>query len=234
MKDLDFNSVLFHGIGRFKYKLDPEAELKVLEDILKSGAILSREEQIREFGEEYVEARVSGFDGFSNWNGGTYVSICQKKPTAPELKTKYQVAAKTTDESISFKKFVKYGIGIIISPMVFSLYRPHNNFLQDGEYQIKNKIPKKFFMGITVNAPVIENYVNFFKSINCPSDVLYAKTKAIYEESIIKQIEDLLEKYNYNLPIYTMQGKPHRPSKEILNELRLAAGIKNEDEDQLS
>ena len=39
----------------------------------------------------------------------------------------------------------------------------------------------------------------------------------------MKKIEDLLAKYDYDLPIYSTDGIPYKPGKQLLQELKIAA-----------
>ena len=232
MENLNIDAVFYHGIDRRKYNNDFDAQLKVFEDILKAGAIMCRQSQIKNLGQNVVDERLGHLQGFSNWNGSTYVSICQRRP--PSSKQQFEVESKNPDYSVAYLKFVKGNISFVISPMVIAFQgKTHSNFLQDGEFQVYDKIPKRFFQGICVDdLDNFENIVLFFKSINYPSEFIYECIKKDYEGSRLKKIEDLLEKYGYDLPIYSTSGIPYKPGKQLLQELKIAAYGKHQPKPQ--
>lgn len=231
MKNLNIDAVFYHGIDRRKFNNDIDAQLKVFEDILKAEAIMCRQSQIKNLGQNIVDERLGHLQGFSNWNGSTYVSICQRRP--PVNKQQFEVESKNPDYSVAYLKFVKGNISFVISPMVIAFQgKTHSNFLQDGEFQVYDKIPKRFFQGICVDLDNLENFVSFFKAVGYPDDYIYKTTLEAYKTSLLKKIEDLLEKYDYDLPIYSTDGIPYKPGKQLLQELKIAAYGKHQHKPQ--
>ena len=206
--NINFNEALFHGIDKVKHPNDAN-KLEILEDILKTGAILSRDQQKWSLGEDITSKRIKKYKHCTNWNGDQYVSVCKKRSSKAFNKN-----------SDSYERFVNDSIGIILSRKVLRLEQPILGCLQDGEYQIVNKIPKDFFLGISVNCSNLENYIDFMEKIGYSPKQIYLEIAKEYQNSKLRHIENILKKYNYNLPIFTTSGEQLKPGEKLLKELK--------------
>ena len=132
-KEIDFNNVLFHGLtyyetGNIRIKLG----LQRLINIIRAKAILSRKQVYNTFGNEYYEKRQNDFCRV-NWNGLNNVSVCEKGAT--QRKKRSEV----------FKLFVENSISLILDKNLLNeLEVVSDGQLEDGEYQIKDKIDGEF------------------------------------------------------------------------------------------
>lgn len=150
MEKIDLHSVLFHGLAHFLEDKRFDLSLKRLEQILKSGAILSRNEQkkiLPTLGftpEDYCKIL---------WNGEDYISICRKSnDDNPEYNTK------------SFFQFIgEYGIGLILDKRLLNELKIRLSNCDDGEIQVKDKIDSKYFLGVLVGAMSDEFFIRYLE-----------------------------------------------------------------------
>ena len=186
MRKLDLHSVLFHGFAHFLTDKRFELSLKRLDQILKSGAILSRNEQ----------KKVLPTLGFTPeayckilWNGEDYISICKKSDEDnPEYNTN------------SFFEFIgEYGIGLILDKKLLNELEIRLSNCDDGEIQVKDKIDSKYFLGVLVGYMSDEFFIRYLE-----------KWPPISKEDItdhfiqINKIRRVLQQNGYgNLPIYS-------------------------------
>ncbi len=197
MDKINLNDVLFHGVTNILVASDRfEKSLDRLDLILKSNAILSRSKQ------KEVLTKIGLTPPKYNkilWNGEDYVSVCSKLSTENQSKIK---------NSEAFEDFINYSYGLILSKRIldelecrdYCFSSEGKQKCQDGEIQVKDAIPAKYFIGVFTrdlsDTEIVENSQNFdFSS----SDII-----EIFASS--KSIRDLLNKNGYqNLPIYSIR-----------------------------
>lgn len=209
-EEIDFNSVLFHGLtyheaGNIRIKIG----LQRLINIIRAGGILSRKQVYNTFGEKHYNKWQNEFCRV-NWNGDDNVSVCKRKSN--------NISAKNSE---AFNLFVKNSISLILdSKLLEDLNVDKNSRLEDGEFQIKDKIDLKYLIGIAV--PVLN-----------PMEVaLHKKNVKEYSrqetEEWIKQYYDycidnvfkILKHYNIDLPIYSIRdGNIIKPLNDVLDEV---------------
>lgn len=152
--------------------------LNRLESILKTGYILSRNMQIKLLGN--YEMGVEEL----NWNGFDNISICIKTNH-----NEYNIAFKEyTDEDLNaYNLFaVNNSICIILESTLLKnkdIILDYPIYYLPGEFQVKHKIPLKYFSGIGIK---------------------YDLLNIDYELS--KKIAFLLNKYNIDLPILDLDN----------------------------
>lgn len=186
MEKLDLHNVLFHGFAHFLADKRFEISLKRLDQILKSGAILSRNEQ----------KKVLPTLGFAPenygkilWNGEDYISICKK---ADDDNPKYNTN--------SFFEFIgEYGIGLILDKRLLNELEIRLSNCDDGEIQVKDKIDCKYFLGVLVGDMSDEFFIRYLE-----------KWPPISKEDItdhfiqINKVRKVLQQNGYgDLPIYS-------------------------------
>ena len=201
-RSLDLNSLFFHSLGDFREVFKDRNQLKKLDSILRCGKILSRENQLRECGnnaeltsllDKYNQAEFS-----YNWNEMSHISICQKCSLR-----------NSKEDSEAFKDYVKGNvqIGIILSRDVAYLIDKARGKTMDGEFQIPNEIPLTFMKGIFCGG---KSYQELLQEIKFAQDygissaeiknaiphVLIANQQEVYQA-----IYGLLFKYGYDVPI---------------------------------
>ena len=102
MEKIDLHNTLFHGLAHFLADKRFELSLKRLDQILKSGAILSRNEQKKVLPtlgftpEDYCKIL---------WNGEDYISVCTK---SNEENKQYDYNTE------AFFEFVYGGVGFVL------------------------------------------------------------------------------------------------------------------------
>ena len=211
--NINLNSVFFHSLGAFASNNRLQNSLIKLESILKNGSILSRQEQINKNSDnqalsEILERYLNPKWAF-NWNGMNHISICQRTSSKnPEI------------ESDAFKEFVigNTGIGIILSQDIMQFADNNRPKLMDGEFQIKDKVSLEYMLGIFYggksNNELLKD-IEVAKNLGISQQEIkefLPHTLTPYQLEIYKSIQELLNKYGYNVPIYSS-----RDGFEILN-----------------
>lgn len=183
MKSVDLEQVLFHGLAHYFTRHREDKSIARLDNILKCGAILSRNYQelmLTELGLEQNKYAKVGL------NGEDFISICRKQGCRPE------------HSSEAFSEFVETGISIIIDSKILDDAELRIDNIQDGEVQIKDSIPSSYFKGISVlfmsDKQTIERTQSFIDrgmSIRECEEVLNGRYK------IIRSIRDCLDRNGF-------------------------------------
>lgn len=185
---INLNDYYFHFTnGSIRDENEISFSLKNLNDILKSGYILSRAKQIEHLG-FYNE----GFKS-ANWNGNEYISICQ-------------IGSNINDEFLdedenAFSLFSdNHGICLILNKdLLYESLRRKYYWHMQGEIQVKDQISSKYFeaIGIKLSDYFISNAIN---------DKNALKDKLKKDKETISRIKKLLDDNNYNLPIFCLNN----------------------------
>lgn len=140
MEQINLNEVLFHGVTHYMTEHRQDKAMQRLNSILKCRAILSRNLQ-----EKTLHTLNLPQNKFKKvmWNGMDYISVCEKEGPLAKIGC-------VTDESEAFSDFVKNGTSIILSRSILTDLQTRNGHLQEGEFQIKDQIPAKYFLGIAI------------------------------------------------------------------------------------
>lgn len=168
MSTIHFDKIYYHGLDCDNFRREiPNYELSLctLATILKTRAIYSREKLL----EYKIIKDKSSFRDTINWNGNEYVSISKNCFSSSPFE--------------SYDVYVKPGMAIMISDQIeeeLEFRKEGYNRLM-GEFQVKEKIPSDYFLGITISIP--DNSINLF-------------------EKDLKQVETILVKTGLTLPIY--------------------------------
>ncbi|MDR0462537.1 MAG: hypothetical protein LBG88_04405 [Christensenellaceae bacterium] len=152
---IDINKFFFHGVCNGPSLDDKGVQRSLLrfDNILRVGALLSIRQQERECGKAFNDA-------CPGRNGLDYISICRPIESVRN----------------AYSSFVSNGLSIILDEeVVLGLpSRLCRDFLP-GEFQIKDKIVKDFFVGVGVGEAFREN---------------------------TRKIKTIIKSNEYNLPIY--------------------------------
>lgn len=185
---INLNDYYFHFTsGSTCDKNQVDVSLKHLASILKSGYILSRNKQIEQFG-HFNE----GFKNV-NWNGFDYVSICQIQNN---LNDEY-----VDEDEEAFQTFNNtHSICLILNKeLLYEALKRRFYWHMQGELQIKDKIPSKFFEGIGIK---LDDYF-----IPCAKkDKNLLKKLLENDKKIITSIKQILDENNVNLPIISLNN----------------------------
>ena len=204
-KQINLDEVFFHSLEPFGEFERSKKSFKKLETILKNGNIFSRQlqleqnknnESMQDVLTKYLDEKYS-----YNWNGMHHISICKKCSDE-----------NTAANSKAFEEYVSgnAGIGLILSKEVGNLIDSERTQIMDGEFQIPDKIPLEYMVGIFCGGKSCNEITN---------DILQAKNSGISNDEIKQalphtlvenQIENcqkiniLLNNYGYNnTPIYS-------------------------------
>ena len=176
---MDLEKYYFHFLnGDELYENMETICLYRLESILKTGFILSRNNQIKTYG--FYQEGVQQV----NWNGFDNISICIKKSH-----NLYNIAFKEYDDDDinGFDMFSsENSICIILSPNIMTNKEIKINtpkYYLPGEFQIKDKISSNFFIGIGI----------YYEGLD-------------KDQILVKKIKNILNKYNYVLPIINIKN----------------------------
>lgn len=206
---IDLDKVLFHGltyyeVGNIKIKVG----LQRLINIIRAGGILSRRQVYITFGEKHYNKWQKEFCRV-NWNGLDNVSVCKK---SSKLSKKYSEA---------FKLFVRNSISLILdSSLLEDLNINKSLNLEDGEFQVKNKIDFKYVIGIAVPVLNPTEVALHKKNVrNCTREQTEEWIKGYYDYCI-NDIFKILKHYNIELPIYSIDdGNIIKPLNDVLDEV---------------
>ncbi len=219
-RNIDLNSVLFHGLESIHNIQREQRALEKLECILQSGAILSRSGQLsqldlntHEFLNEYFYNKFS-----ANWNGSEYISICKK--------------AIGGIDSLSYRTYVggNNGVGIALSEDVLTLVDSNRRLLMDGEFQVKDAIPLDHMVAIVCGGKSfkelnsdIEYYGRELCLTNCEIKKQLSLIQSARWVGFHNSIGELLYKYGYDdIPIISSQdGFEIGNVKDVMDEMGL-------------
>ena len=193
MMDLDINAYYFHSLI-----LGREDTLKVLENILKCGKVLS--------------INKGGYDG-NNMRMNTHDEICLSKknnlgvsPSAYDLFTRKKVSL-----------IIKGNLPNVYRPMMveengFYKVDPGKTTLYD-EYRIKDEIPLEYVVGINLPVGFVLNsgfgYKYFFGSGKDFNQLKFISSKNRYNSvvSFYEEIKSIMKRNNIDLDIYDMENR---------------------------
>lgn len=185
MEKLDPTNVLYHGLAHFlTFKRFDEA-YKRLQMVLKSGAILSRNKQ-----REVLPSLGLKPNDYNKvlWNGEDYISICMK-----------HTDGNTSDLTEAYFEFIDGGLSFVLDSSILEELDVKLTNCQDGEIQVKDAIPAKYFLGVTMREPSDEMRLKFYRDWR-------TKDKEEIEEDFLQvnNVRGLLNRCGYShLPIYS-------------------------------
>ena len=184
MKKIDLDNVYFHGI-RPPYDetgLTTSNELKILQSILQQGAILCREKQ------EQLGIKPILNDNL-NRNGDDKVSICCSR-------------------SDGFFNWVRNHISIILpKDMPECSVEDRLFYGVDGELQVKDFIPLKYFIGIGIPTGT-SSFKQIVSEIKCcaqGSEEYFKAHLGNYCNRHITPVREILNNTGYNISLYDIK-----------------------------
>ena len=206
MEKIDLYNAYFHGIRPpcDEKGFTKSNELMILESILKHGAIYSRR-QMEELG---IKTKMNNN---LNRNGADNVSICEKDG--------FEYAI-----SDAYLNWVQNHITIILAKDMPNCEFVDERELQaiDGEWQVKDQIPAKYFLGIGIPRGT-STYKQIAKEISWLSDSkehFIKRLEDFFEKRHIGTVKRLLARYGYNLKLYDLdEGEEILSAKEYADEL---------------
>lgn len=186
------DNIYLHAIYAFQNKYNQNETLRVLKNILKSDAILSR--RLQRYRDPY------GFNGLD------YISLCDydRRNMHHERFPNYTAFKTYVTESLSIV-FPKDKITVIKPQMVDFIGAEHKNLKTMEELGLS---PNKRYSDLYDEVQVKDSVpLSLMSSITMP---LQKMSKTFYSERIItylvqkeiEQIKELLIKYNHEVPIY--------------------------------
>ena len=214
MDKIDLYNAYFHGIRPpcDEKGFTKNNELMILESILKHGAIYSRR-QMEELG---IKTKMNNN---LNRNGADNVSICERNG--------FEYAI-----SDAYLNWVQNQITIILAndmPECEFVDERNLNAL-DGEHQVKNKVPSKYFIGVGIPCGT-STYNQIAKEISWLSDSreeFIKRMEEYFETYGIEEVRRLIIKYGYDLKLYDLSH-----GEEILSAKEYAEEWFREDESSL-
>ena len=143
-------------------------------------------------------------------NGDDYICVCKRK--SDKKKSKF---------SDAFYQFVDGGISLILNPSILQELEIREESFQDGEFQIKDEISVNYIIGIAINLTSTADYIKHEKKrLKKGKDLKYTEIELDYLYKNYKEIKNILFRYNFNLPIYSIEDEKIILSiEEILEEL---------------
>lgn len=189
MNKIDIFDVCFHGLRPpcDEKGFQIENELKILESILQQGAILSRAKQ-KEYGVKSI------LNDNVNRNGLNNISICEFIGDECRM-------------SDTFLNWIRSHIAIILPREMDDCIFDYNTERLDGELQVKDKIPAKYFMGILI--PSSDSFKAIFREMSwfCDNEKDLYKRINEYLEPKVKPIQKILKDNGYDLKLYDQSGE---------------------------
>jgi len=180
---IDFDKVLYHGLCNHDSADDWYRAIVRLDKALEAGGILSRRKQIEKFGMSFDKRSFIAIEGKSsieaekaNWNGDDRISICKKVDD-----DEYRWGGNP------YKMYIKRDyLSLILDAKVLKELPVEREYsgkycgCQYGEYQIKDIVPRKYFIGVGVG-------LNFGLG-----------------ERLASGITEVMRKNNFDVPLYAM------------------------------
>lgn len=207
-KKIDFDSVLFHGLTHYEVgNIRLKIGLQRLVNIIRAKAILSRKQLYNLYGDKHFRNWQKDFCRV-NWNGVNNVSICEKK------------SSNSNKVSEAFRLFVENSISLILDKKLLDelpIYA--NNQLEDGEFQIQDKIDLKYVIGVAVPVLNPKEVAKHKKSKLYTREETESWIKGYYDYSI-NDVFKILNHYKLDLPVYSIRdGNVIKPLNEVLDEV---------------
>ena len=203
--------LFFHGL-KFSNE-DDNYDLKILDSILKNGEIATKDRLKQILAEEEIR-KLWYSKSDLNWNGNDRVSIARDRYHDRDVR-----GIAYSDRA--FPLYCLHNISIIIDPNILmemrwysSACRNGPDCVMNGEVQIKGSIPKKYFLGITMPAKILEstiseimtqhNYLEY-KVIN---DLINLSDDEFFLKYFDKQllIEKIIQQNGYDLDIFDIDS----------------------------
>lgn len=233
---IDLSRVFFHGLWFFENQ--DYLERIVLDKILMYGEIVPRNRLPEILARtDYFQLM---FSRVGNYNGLDCVSLTQKGDT---YSNSNKWAVNVTDRAFPF--FCAENISIIISSQIYIdgdcygidrfyedyKHETHKNYFMNGEIRVKGSISKEYFLGISyyqyyTNTFIEETIKKDFLNTEIMVDLLKLTESDFLKKYFAKQImiEELLNKYGYNLGIFDIKTGEQFPSieeeKEIIHRFK--------------
>lgn len=206
-EQIDLDKVLFHGLGHNELEDRAEDSLRRLENILKIKAILSRNKQKEILPVYNIDVPLYYLP---LQNGYDNICVCKRKSDIKKRKT-----------SDAYNQFVDGGISLIIDAKILKELNIRDESFQDGEFQVKDKIPINYIIGIAINLSSSYERIKFEKKmLKKGKDLKDTITQLDYIYKNYKEIQKILSRHNINLPIYSIEdGKIILSIDEILEQL---------------
>lgn len=218
---IDFSSLYFHGLHFLENT--EYLERMTLDKILKHGKIAPKNELLEILTKEEYSTLFQNKLDF-NFNGMDCVSVAQRCDTYNEWNKRYVIYSDR-----AFNLFCTRGISIMISHKInfhykcYGEYLLHNNrenLFMNGEIQVKGAITKEYFEGISYyqyyTNSFIEELIKTDSKNVVKDDLLKLSESDFVEKYFSKQImiEELLNKYGYNIGIFDIETGEQVPSIE--------------------
>jgi len=231
MSNINMKEYLFHAIKPYDLNSNDKIkdETKILINIITSGAIFSRRNLKKILPQDEWNKLCKGHR--MNWNKLDWVSIASKKESTIDFIDNYTVDFAMAGMHAFHEHIVKYP-SIILNPTLLhdlTIADCWNEEIscQNGEIQVKDKIPYDYFVGIAL--PDIYNSSEIIEKSNSGyyNTYLYQKLKELdiddflntYYKEVIP-FEKALKSINSTLPIYhTETGKPILSCNQELEKL---------------
>lgn len=205
---IDFDSVLFHGLTQYEGVERPKLSLQRLVNIIRANGILSRKKVKETYGMNNYKKWEKEYCRL-NWNGEDYISVCRKDGKSKVC------------NSVAYRIFVENGVALILDNTILNKLEVNmTGQLEDGEIQVKDKIDLKYVLGITVPVLNPKNVAIHKKEVRHYTREETEEWCKSYYEGVIEQIYKILDHYNLDIPIYSINnGKIIKPLQEVLDEV---------------
>lgn len=232
MANINMKEYLFHAIKPYELNSNDKIkdEIKNLINIITSGAIFSRRNLKKILSEDEWNKLCKGHR--MNWNKLDWVSIASKKDSTINFIDNYTVDFAMAGMHAFHEHIVKYP-SIILNPMLLQDLTIADCWdeeisCQNGEIQVKDKIPCDYFVGIALpnvydSSEIIDKSTSEYSMYK----YLYQKLKELniedflniyYEDAIL--FEKALKDINSTLPVYHIEtGKAILPCNQELEKL---------------
>lgn len=233
MININIKKYLFHAIRPYEFNLNysekMKEEIKILLNIITSGAIFSRRNLKEILSEEEWNRLDKGH--WINWNKFDWVSIASKDDCTINYLDNYTDNFATGMHAFH-EHILKYPSIILnstlLSDLTISGCCDKEISCQKGEIQVKDKIPCDYFIGVAL--PNIYDNSEILKKFNSENSIYYLLSMELrrldiedflsinYEKAI--SFEKALKSINSTLPIYHIEtGNPILPYNQELEKL---------------
>lgn len=231
MTSMNINAYLFHAMKpyKFNHKEKVQDEIKILTNIISTGAILSRRHLKTILSEEEWNKLCEGHK--TNWNKLDWVSIAPSNHPTIKFPDDGMVCFDMSGMPAFSEHIVKYP-SIILDPVLLNDLRIANLYddeyfgCQTGEIQVKDKIPSDYFVGIAL--PDVYDSSELIKNNTSEwNQYLYQKLKELEIEEFMNRyyqtailFEKALENIHCKLPVFHIEsGNPVLPYHQEFKKL---------------